>query len=177
MTPMAQFDAGYNPQQDRILLRITNKSAEEYRLWLTRRVCRAFLTDFKTRTSSYRITQEMGAASSPASNPVHAVLRADLEQKATAATSDYSSSFKSGESFPLGEQGVIVETINLQPDASGKGIHKLSLHDGDGRGISIAVSVDLFNSIFEIVERVVNQAEWELTTTSNLSPPGSTLLQ
>ena len=46
MSGLGQFDAGYNSAQDRILLRITNKAGEEYRLWLTRRFCLSMLGDF-----------------------------------------------------------------------------------------------------------------------------------
>lgn len=179
MTSIAQFDAGYNPQQDRILLRITNKEGEEYRLWLTRRICRSFLTEFKTRTSSYRITSEMAkesvgeTRSAPAGD---AILRADLEQKAAAATADFSNKFRAGDSFPLGEQGIIVENIHLQPNAKGAGVHELSMHDAAGRGISIGVSVDFFNSIFEVVERVVRKADWSLETTV-MPPANKALLQ
>lgn len=160
MTNLSQFDAGYNTKQDRILLRITDKESEEYRLWLTRRMCRSFLTDFKTRTSSYRITGDSSVA--PVADQQSAVLLADLEQKAAVANRDFSNKFRAGDSFPLGQEGMVVETINLHPNSKGQGVHGLSLQDADGRGITINVSVDLLNSIFEVIERVVHQADWSL---------------
>lgn len=179
MTSIAQFDAGYNPQQDRILLRITNKEAEEYRLWLTRRICRSFLTEFKTQTSTYRITGSVGGETVSEARPAASsdtILRASLEQQAAAASADFSNKFEAGESYPLGEQGIVVENIQLQPNAKGVGVHELSMHDAAGRGISIGVSVDFFNSIFEVVERVVQQADWGLA--ANVMPaPNKALLQ
>jgi len=173
MTALSQFDASYNMQQDRILLRITNQDKEEYRLWLTRRMCRSFITDFKTRTSSFRITGEEGSA--PVADQGTAVLRADLEQKAAVANKDFSNAFKPGDSFPLGQEGIVVERVNLQPNDKGPGVHGLSLHDASGRGITIGVSVDLFNSIFEVIERVVQQAEWGIEMALPPDVMGATL--
>jgi len=105
-----------------------------------------------------------------------AILRASLEQKAAAASADFSNKFKAGETYPLGEQGIVVENIKLQPNAKGAGIHELSMHDAAGRGISIGVSVDFFNSIFEVIERVVKQADWALAKTV-MPPANKALLQ
>ncbi len=173
MTTLSQVDAGYNAQQDRILLRITNKTGEEYRLWLTRRICLTFLTDFKARTSTFRITGGSGSVHSH--DKETAVLRADLEQKAAVANKDFATRFKSGNRFPLGQDGLVVETINLKPDGKGEGVHGLSLHDAAGRGITLGVSVDLFNSIFEIVERVVAQADWAIELSAATRPENAIL--
>lgn len=164
MSAFGQFDAGYDRHEDRILLRITNVNGDEFRLWLTRRVCGSLLTDFKTKTSAYRISVPEAGAEQLASVSNHdTVLRAQLEQQAVVAQQDFGSKFKPGVNFPLGEQGLVVEKVNLQPNGKAEGVHALSFQDKNGKGITLGVTVEIFNSIFEVVERVVGQTRWGLT--------------
>lgn len=181
MSAFGQFDAGYNLQEDRILLRITNADNDEYRLWLTRRLCESLLTDFKTRTSAFRVAGTDSFADSvpitSSETPDHdTLLRAHLEQQASVAQQDFATAFIPGERFPLGEEGMLVEKINLQPNGQGKDSHSLSFTDVNGKGITLGISIDMFNSIFEVIERVVKQTNWNLST-MNVEARSSTLLQ
>ena len=176
MSAFAQFDAGYDLLQDRILLRITNTDGDEYRLWLTRRMCSSLLSDFKTKTSSYRVTPD---ASRPYTQTTEAgaetVMQADFEQQAVAQNQDFTTPFKPGSSFPLGESGLLVEKLNLQPNGKGEGIHALSFFDADGKGVTIGVTVELFNSIFEVVERTIGRTDWGLLEAASSRPASGTL--
>ncbi len=168
MSTLGQFDVGYRQQEDRILLRITNTDNEEFRFWLTRRVCAALLTDFKTRTSAYRISA-VGSGSVAAAqggapgSKYETLLRAQLEQEAAVAQQNFKTTFKSGENFPLGKEGILVEKINLKPNAQGQDTHSLSFADAQGKGITLGVSIELFNSIFEVIERVVKVTNWSIS--------------
>ena len=181
MSAFGQFDAGYNQQEDRILLRITNTDNEEFRFWLTRRVCAALLTDFKARTSAYRISAvESGSVAAPqggtAGSDHETLLRAQLEQEAAVAQQDFKTTFKSGENFPLGKEGILVERIDLKPNAQGQDTHSLSFADAQGKGITLGVSIGLFNSIFEVIERVVRVTDWSISP-AKLDVRSSKLLQ
>ncbi len=164
MSALGQFDAGYNQHEDRILLRITNQSGEEFRLWLTRRICASLLTDFKTRTSAYRVSAiDRDTSNEASATPDHdTLLRAQFEQQAAVAQQDLNTEFAPGETYPLGESGLLVEKINLQPNGQGQDNHSLSFANAQGEGITLGVSIELFNAIFEVIERVVQQTNWEL---------------
>lgn len=177
MSVLAQFDAGYNLQQDRILLRITNTVGEEYRLWLTRRFCKSLLSEFKTKTSAFRVNPN--ASQSPAQyldTKTESVMRAEFEQQAAAMTQDFTSKFQPGSSFPLGETGLLVERINLKPNGKGKGVHALSFYGDSDQGMTIGVSVELFNSIFEVIERIIRKTGWGFANL-NTAPPSSSMIQ
>ena len=163
MSTLAQFDAGYNLQQDRILLRITNTDSEEYRLWLTRRLCASLINEFKTQTSAYRVKSDPDKpASETFASSADTVLQAEFEQQATAQTQNFTSRFEPGISFPLGESGLLVEKLNLKPNGKGAGVHALSFFGAEEEGMTIGVSVELFNSIFEVIERIISKANWGL---------------
>ena len=182
MNELSQFDAGYNYHEDRILLRITNLDGDEFRLWLTRRLCKSLLTEFKTKTGVYRIStpdsdvSHIATATATAGSCQDTVLLAQLEQRAAISQQDFSSKFRPGKNYPLGEQGLVVEKVNLKPHGKGKGVHALSFQDSSGKGVTMGVTVEIFNSIFEVVERVVTRTQWDLPVVSETMQPG-TLLQ
>ena len=177
MSSLAQFDAGYNLQQDRILLRITNSTGEEYRLWLTRRLCSSLLTEFKTKTSAYRVSPDASRSQSQSMDAgAETVMRAEFEQQATAMSQDFTSKFKPGNSFPLGKSGLLVERLNLKPNGKGEGVLALSFYGDADQGMTIGVSVALFNSIFEVIERIIEKTDWGLASVA-ATPPSSSMIQ
>ncbi|MCH7815058.1 MAG: hypothetical protein IIC60_00670 [Proteobacteria bacterium] len=181
MTSLAQFDARYDPHEDRILLRITNTDEEEFRLWLTRRLTHSIITDLKTKSSAYRLRNAVSedtltaaegeitrASSAPRASSAEAVIQAEFEQQATAGQLKFDSKFKPGESYPLGEAGLLVGKVNFKANANGPGSHALSFYPVKGAGITIGVSVEFLHSIFEILERVSKSAEWGFVSSSQL---------
>lgn len=183
MSHLMQFDAGYHPKEDRILLRVTNSDEEEYRLWLTRRMTGRLLNEFKPKTSAYRIAEgfesdamEPGAPEPPRGPPdASTLIKADLSQQAAAARQDFSSPFKGGRHFPLGKEGVVIASVDFHPDGKGPGNHALCFHAVTGGALSIGVSANVFNSIFEVLERVTRKADWGLIST--VQAPGRMRLQ
>ena len=172
MSDLGQFDAGYNSAQDRILLRITNTAGEEYRLWLTRRLCFSMLGDFKVKASACRLPTEEeervvdSSSAIPGGAGSATVMQADIQQELVASQQDFGQAFRPGERFPLGKQGELVERVDLTPNGKGEGTHALSFQSVQGQALTIAVTPELLNSIFEVIERVTQQAGWGLVTTA-----------
>ena len=181
MSDLGQFDAGYNSVQDRILLRITNTAGEEYRLWLTRRFCFSMLGDFKVKVSACRLPAEEeesvvdSSSAVPDSAGSATVMQADIQQELVASQQDFGQAFRPGEQFPFGEQGELVERVDLTPNGKGKGTHALSFQSVQGQALTIAVTPELLNSIFEVIERVTQQADWGLVTTAISMAKSATL--
>ncbi|MEC8409895.1 MAG: hypothetical protein VXZ31_08685 [Pseudomonadota bacterium] len=181
MSGLGQFDAGYNSAQDRILLRITNTAGEEYRLWLTRRFCLSMLGDFKVKVSACRLPAEEeervvdSSSVVPDSAGSATVVQADIQQELVASQQDFGQAFRPGEQFPLGEQGELVERVDLTPNGKGEGTHALSFQSVQGQALTIAVTPELLNSIFEVIERVTQQADWGLVTTASSMARSATL--
>ena len=180
MSGLAQFDASYNPEEDRILIRITNTEADEFRLWLTRRLSASLLADFKVNISVYRLqsdSAEKESESAPRASEMGAatLMRADMQQEAHAAKQDFEQKFIPGERFPLGEQGVVVDKIDFQADGKGAGNHALNFIGTNGQQLSIGVTPQFLNTFFEVIERVSQQAEWGLITTSSSMARSATL--
>ncbi|HBW83522.1 MAG TPA: hypothetical protein DEF79_05720 [Gammaproteobacteria bacterium] len=182
MSDLGQFDACYNSEQDRILLRITNTAGEEYRLWLTRRFCLGLLGEFKVKVSAYRLPPEdrKGVRMDESSgllddSGASTVMQADIQQELVAARQDFGQTFHPGEQFPLGEQGELVEQVDLKPNEKGTGSHALGFQSVQGQLLTIAVTSELLNSIFEAIERVTQQADWGLITTAVSMAKSSTL--
>lgn len=180
MIGLGQFDASYKQQEDRILIRITNTEADEFRLWLTRRLSASLLADFKVNISVYRLqpdSAEEESESAPRVSEMGAatLMRADMQQEADAAKQDFKQKFIPGKRFPLGEQGVVVDKIDFQANGESPGNHTLNFIGTNGQQLSIGVTPHFLNTIFEVIERVSQQAGWGLITTSSSMARSATL--
>ena len=182
MSDLGQFDVCYNSAQDRILLRITNTAGAEYRFWLTRRFCLSLLGEFKVKVSAYRLPpvdgEEMRTDETLellGDSGASTVMQADIQQELVAARQDFGQTFRPGEQFPLGERGELVKQVDLTPNGKGTGNHALGFQSVQGQLLTIAVTPELLNSIFEAIERVTQQADWGLITTAVSMAKSSTL--
>ena len=164
MASLSQLDARYDQVEDRVLLRLTNSDQQEYRLWFTRRMTISMLTDFKGQTSAYRISTPPNAEKTPAATtPEQTKVQAEFEQAASVAQSNFKDKFVPGKSFPLGESGIVVNRIDFKPNANGPDAHALRFLPKTGEGVTIGVSVKIFNSIFEILERTARNTDWKIS--------------
>ena len=102
-------------------------------------------------------------------------MQADIQQELVASQQDFGQAFRPGEQFPLGEQGELVERVDLTPNGKGEGTHALSFQSVQGQALMIAVTPELLNSIFEVIERVTQQADWGLVTTASSMARSATL--
>jgi len=124
MSSIAQLDIRYVPTEDRILLSVTSNAGEEIRLWFTRRITQNVLNELKSKTSAHRITApESDEGFTEEVSAEQATAQADFEQQKVAEKSNFKEKFVGGTTFPLGENGIVVNKINFQPDTAGKGNH------------------------------------------------------
>lgn len=179
MSSIAQLDIRYVPNEDRILLSVTSSSKEEIRLWFTRRITQNVLTQLKEKTTAHRITTPEEEGGAEDITPEQAAAQAEFEQQKVAENANFKEKFVGGTSFPLGEDGIVVNKINFKPDTGGKGNHSLTFEPKQGKGVTFGVSVSLFNTFFELMERTVPKCEWNLTLPimNNLERPTSATLQ
>ena len=191
MASLHQMDASYDMNQDRILLRLTNDDGEEIRLWMTRRMTQLFLTDFKDNTSTYRIpnyTDDQPSLTENATNkpkvaPVrdtalntgHTKAIADFEQQVAASKSNFSEAFKPGEHFPVGEDGIIINKIKIKANQEANADHTVMFFSLEGHCVSLNVNVQIFNTLFELIERVNQATNWMIN--QNIQPEANTTLQ
>ncbi len=151
MSSLEQISCRYDQGEDRILLSVSTADKQEFRFWLTRRFTLSILSEFKQNTAKLR-----GPVSKPESSNVQDM--ADFQQASDSQGQDFSQKFKKGDDFPLGENGFLVQTINLTPTKTGA--LTLTLLPKKGRGINLNINKAILNNFFEVIERALEVTGW-----------------
>jgi len=148
-TQLHQMNISYIPKEDRLLLKISTKNNDEYRLWLTRRYCSMLIKLFNQEIDKYG-----GEPTVAASDEAKKMYKDGALEKAYEAENN---------SFPLGENGVLAFRIN-KGDARNGNI-SLELSPEDGRGITLNLNKTLIYMFNNILMQGVQQAGWNLLET------------
>lgn len=151
---LEQVNLGYDAKQDRLLLKVRNSDAQEYRLWLTRRFT-GLLWDVIGRI--IRET-ELSVALDTSVNR-DAVLQFEHEQ--ALEKGDFASAYEeTASSFPLGEEGKLGFKITYNK-LEGKRV-SLNLLPEDGPGISMGVDSRMLHNLCKLIADSMQAAGWNL---------------
>lgn len=145
-TQLHQLNISYIPKEDRLLLKISTKDNDEYRLWLTRRYCILLIKLFNEEIDKYG-----GEPAVAASDEAKKMYKDGAFEKAYEAE-NYS--------FPLGEDGVLAFRINKADGSNGN--ISLGLLPEDGKGITLNLNKTLIYMFNNILMQGVQQAGWNL---------------
>jgi hypothetical protein len=140
------MNISYVPKEDRLLLKISSRTNDEYRLWLTRRYCGLLIKLFNDEIDKYG-GEPTVAASDEAKQLYH---NGALEKAYEEEINNY----------PLGEDGVLAFRINKGENAQGNIV--LELAPEDGQGISLNLNKTLIYMFNNILMQGVQQAGWNL---------------
>lgn len=148
-----QFNMQYNPEEDRILLRMNTVNKEEFRFFLTRRFTRLLWpvlrqimdNDLKRREpDKARFTNEMLEFERE-----NVISKANFKQK-------YSENITT---YPLGEAFILLSRIQVK---RGPDFDILCLHPSNGRGIEFPVNNAFLHPLCKILKDTAAKAEWDL---------------
>jgi hypothetical protein len=145
-TQLHQMNISYIPKEDRLLLKISTKTNDEYRLWLTRRYCSLLIKLFKDEIDKFG-----GEPTVAASDEARKMYKDGAFEKTYEAE---------GNSFPLGEDGVLAFRINKGDSSNGN--IALELSPEEGQGINLNLNKTLIYMFNNILMQGVQQAGWNL---------------
>ena len=141
-----QMNISYNPKEDRLLLRVSSRSSDEFRLWLTRRYTGMLINILKQELARYGGEPALASSDETRNMIREGALNQSYEGDNT--------------SFPLGESGVLAFRINCSE--SGKGILRLELLPEQGQGISLNLNKTLLYMLHNLISQGIDQAGWSL---------------
>jgi hypothetical protein len=144
---LQQFNATYMPVEDRILMRVTLTSREEFRFWLTRICLRGFFQQVETWLAPQDELPQSAIAA--------------FQREAGVAKADFATPLTPGENLPLGEMPVLVQSIKI--DVRGEPVH-LVMALPDSRQADFAISGDVLVGIQYMLKQAVQAADWGLST-------------
>ena len=149
-----QFQMAFVAEQDRMLLRISTRDKAELRLWMTRRVVRLL---WDALLKMIEVGPEEDA-------PIEAKKREAIlhfEHQSAVEQTDFETPFQEAAvSYPLGEEGVLV--ASMQISRRPRGACTLKLSPKHGKGITMNLDDKLMHSFMEMLIDSSKRAEWDL---------------
>lgn len=145
--PLHQLNINYFPNEDRLLLRITTRQDDEFRVWLTRRFT-AVLMDVLNKEIDRR-----GGLPAVASRPEtrrlfqEGALEKPFEEQASRR-------------FPLGDAGFLASRIGTR-DQPGNNL-SLELRPEAGQGVTLNLDQSLLFLFYNLLTQGVGRADWSL---------------
>lgn len=160
-----QMSVTYLPEQDRILMRINTREAEEMRMWLTRRLM-VGLWPLLTRllTDHLLKLEDAGTSLTSADESLKKML-ADFRKEEFLAKADFETPYQEGAArLPLGEEPLLVTDVDATPQPGGP--LRLSFNErppgGEDkpRSFNLEMEPRLMQGLMHLLEQALNQSQW-----------------
>ncbi len=152
-TRLEQFNASYEPAQDRIVLRFRTSDDAEFRFWITRRFLSLLWPILM------KMADEFCALKAPA-DPLARSAIAEMAHGNALGQADFKSTYTEGSTFPLGAEPVLLAKISLKP-IRGE-VRTLVLLPQAGQGINLDLDEKLVHILARLLQQTATAAEWGL---------------
>jgi hypothetical protein len=149
---LRQLNVTYVEAEDRLLLKVSTSDNREYRAWCTRRYTSLLLERleslFESEVDEQQVVPE--AARKEVARMKHGseVSEASFQKPYEAEP----------ESFPLGEEGILLTALRYNQLESG--VLTVNLSDGEGRGMTLNLDRKLRHQLYELFRRASGRAGW-----------------
>jgi len=157
-----QVNVSYVGEQDRVLLRINSVGGEEFRIWLTRRMCLQLLPVLD------KSSQNQLQAQLPPPNPAAPLpqqreqILQNFQKEAAAYGGDYKTPYKDQPAaLPLGEEPLLVTELNLTPLKDGKlQMALLERLPQRKRDMQMTMDLTLTQGLLRLLHQAILSSDW-----------------
>lgn len=157
-----QVNVSYVGEQDRVLLRINSVGGEEFRIWLTRRLCLQLLPVLdKSSQSQLQAQLPPPNPAAPLPEQREQILQ-NFQKEAAAYGGDYKTPYKDQPAaLPLGEEPLLVTELNLTPLKDGK-LQMALLERLPQRKRDMQINMDptLTQGLLRLIHQAIISSEW-----------------
>ncbi len=154
MAGIEQLQIQFDSEQDRILLRVNDTDDNQLRFWLTRRMIKRLLPHFQTILRKASSNEDFHDEAAQAA-------LFEFQQESVKQNVDFSTQFKdSKESLPLGDDGILVTTVNLKP--KGRAFYTLKFSNKEGVSADLNLTPELLHSLYAVIQEGLKKADWGL---------------
>lgn len=162
MGRIKQLNIGFNPLEDRLLLRVRTEDddgAAEYRFLLTRRFVRLLLT-----STEQLLSAEL--RSDPRVVPEGREAFRRFREDEALSGADFTTPYRDDNArTPLGGEPLLLQ--GLRAAAKSGGAFAIELQSTTGKSLTLNLNADLLVSLRELIAREVKRAEWDLSLHSS----------
>lgn len=154
MSGIEQMQLKFDPQQDRLLLRVNSLDKQQLRFWLTRRIVKRLLPPLLELLRK-------SAAGDRSDDAKAAAALFEFEQQNVREQVDFVSEFADdANSLPLGEDGLLIETVSLTSHEGGDISVKLA--NKANTSATLRLNEKLLHSLFAILRQALAVADWDI---------------
>jgi len=156
-----QIRIDYQPEHDRLLLRVNTDEGAELRFWLTRRFVKGL---WPVLLKAAETVGEARAQSDP--NVRKAML--EFEHEKALQQADFATPYKAASNLPLGAEPLLLTRLRAQPD--GRGNVVFAMHPAQGQGMDLAMDTMLLHSFTRLIQGAVATTDWDIRVDLPVAP-------
>ncbi len=160
-----QLSISYQPEQDRILVRVNTSEERELQFWFTRRLTLG-LSPLLERIVTQAAARRGGPATAhlASADPATQKVMADFNRSETIRSADFSTPYQAPAArAPLFDTPLLITEVNIAPIGTGT----LRLHCSEklggappARQFELALSDTLTHAFMHLLERAVGASRW-----------------
>ena len=153
-----QISVSYEPDQDRLLLRVRGSGGEHFSVWLTRRVMRGLRPAFQQASGHLAAT----ALASPAvATPEARAMLADSARSQALGKSDFSRPFEAeAAAHPMGPAPLLPARIDLHVQSDQK--IRFALIETPERTLQLELVQQDWEALRHMFDQAIAKADWDL---------------
>lgn len=160
-----QMSVTYQPEQDRILMRVNTTAGEEMRLWLTRRLMVGLWPLLSKLLTNHLLKMESAGAALAGANPELKQMLADFRKEEFLQGADFDTPFKqTPPALPLGEEPLLVTDVEATPLANGPLRVTFNERPPGGaakpRSFQMEMAPKLMQGLMHLLDQSLGQSGW-----------------
>jgi hypothetical protein len=159
-----QLSVTYLAEQDRILVRINTASAEEMRLWLTRRLLLGLWPLLSKLMTRHLLKLEAAGTSLDTADDDLKKMLADFRKEEFLRDADFDTPYQEGQSaLPLGDEPLLVTDVDAAPLPNGR--LRLSFNErppgtDKPRSFHMEMEPKLMQGLMHLLDQALGRSQW-----------------
>lgn len=171
-----QLSATYLGEQDRILVRINTTEAEEWRVWLTRRLTLTLWPLLNQVLVDQLVKLEASVTSGAAADGDMKKMLADFRKNEFLQQADFDTPYEGAEArLPLGDEPLLVTDVNITPLAASRvALEFIEKPPAQATPRSFVLELEprLMQGFLHLVDQALRHADWQVPAVAPASPTG-----
>jgi hypothetical protein len=159
-----QLSVNYLAEQDRILMRVNTRAAEEMRLWLTRRLMLGLWPLLSKLLTKHLLKLEAAGTSLDAADEDLKKMLADFRKEEFLRNADFDTPYQENRAeLPLGDKPLLVTDVDAAPLPNGRlrlSFNERKPNSDKPRSFQIEMEPKLMQGLMHLLEQALARSQW-----------------
>jgi len=159
-----QLSVNYLAEQDRILMRVNTRDAEEMRLWLTRRLMLGLWPLLSKLLTKHLLKLEAAGTSLDTADEDLKQMLADFRKEEFLRNADFDTPYQENQpDLPLGDKPLLVTDVDAAPLPNGRlrlGFNERKPNSDKPRSFQMEMEPKLMQGLMHLLEQALARSQW-----------------